>query len=144
MGLMQRRKGRRFEQWVATQYRKRYINATVRRALQAHQPYEPDVVVEGDAPDIVKSLWTECEDAAEPNPRRKMEQAERDIQKAMDAGCAGRYLPVVVWHRTGCRTRNASLRISDLLVILGYRVESGGGVLLTMDFEHFLGLLPGG
>lgn len=144
MGLMQRRKGRKFEQWVATKYRKRYPKATVRRALQAHQPYESDVMIEGDAPEIAIRIWTECEDAASPCPKRKMKQALRDIYRAQSAGRSDQDLAVVVWHRTGSRTRSATVRICDLMVILGHELPPGLGALVTMDFEDFLELLPGG
>lgn len=140
MGMMQRRKGRSFEQKIADIYRKKWPDFVVRRSLQAHRPYEPDVVVEG----VVgrHKLWTECNDAAKPNPLVKLIQAERDIEKAVSAGMYFPYLPIVVWHRLQSREVNVTMRMSSLWRFTGMWADGGSkelrDMLVTMTLDAFL------
>lgn len=108
MGLMQRRKGRAFEQSVATRLRAAFPGAVVRRTSQADGAHASDVVVEPPAPSVIGRVWWECHDAAAPNPLGKLAQAERDTLYTAA-------LPVVVWHRKGARTTRATMRLGTLL-----------------------------
>ena len=105
-------KGRSFEQRIATIVRTKWPNAIVRRSQQAHMAYEPDVVIEGEAPIMARRLWLECHDSRAPNPLTKLEQAIRDVEhKPMS-------IPTAVCHRLGARTITATLRLSDLITIM--------------------------
>jgi hypothetical protein len=124
VGKHSRTKGRAFEQLVANQYRERWPEATVRRSLQAHRPYEPDVVVEHPAGGSPSRLWTECQHADAPQPLLKLAQAERDILAAEKAGrgepvpgCL--WLPVVVWRKSGSSTVYATCRLGVLMCLTG-------------------------
>jgi len=110
MGAMQRVKGRRWEQEVANIYRRRWPTATVRRSAQGAGALEPDVVIEGDCPDLVARLWTECQCSNNPTPLVKLEQAERDCARSTET-----LYPVVVWRKSGSRTVYATCRFSTLL-----------------------------
>jgi hypothetical protein len=119
MGLMQRRKGRAFEQSVATRLRAAFPGAVVRRTSQADGAYASDVVVEPPAPSVIGRVWWECHDAASPRPLDKLAQAERDTRH-LDV------LPVVVWHRRGARMTRVTLRLGTLLKLVG---DDGFGVI---------------
>lgn len=95
MSAYSRTKGHNFERRIAAQLRAVLPKATIRRSSQADAAYEPDVVIEGDAPELAKRLWLECQHSANPDPAAKLAQAERDAP-------AGR-LPIAVTHRTGAR-----------------------------------------
>lgn len=130
MGLMQRRKGRRFEQDVATAFRQRWPHLTVRRAQQSGGAFEPDVVVEG------VPLWTECCVGAKPNPLVKLAQAERDVERFTEM-----MLPVVVWRKSGEWTMRATMRLGVLLETtranfsLSYQSSD---LVITVDFDEWL------
>lgn len=152
VGKKSRRKGRKFEQRIARALRARWPEATVRRALQSHKPYEPDLVIEGPAPLIVRSLWLELTDGKDADLRvpGKLEQAERDIDRAHPAGEWKRY-PVCIWHIIAQRRIHASMRIQTLGAIMGEVVTEAAELLgdavwadtvIEMSFEDFLNLLP--
>lgn len=154
MGKSQRIKGRAFEQLIATAYRERWPEAVVRRSLQAHQPYESDVVVEH--PDLprVAAMWTECQHAAKPAPLIKLAQAERDADKAKSVGCypstpvmGGRHpwLPVVVWRKSGAAQVNATMRHWVWATLAGIVHEPAGldRVVITLDFRDFMSAVRG-
>jgi hypothetical protein len=88
-----RAKGLAFERRIAKAFRAKYPDATVRRSQQAHQAFEPDVVIEGKAPSMVKALWIECHHG-KTAIAKKYQQAERDA-------AAHEYVrvPVVIWRR---------------------------------------------
>src|SRR5690349_6206714 len=109
MGLMQRRKGRAFERKIARALRERWPDATVRRSSQADRAYQADVFIEN-GPPLLSQLWLELHDAQSPNARKKLEQAERDVEARGDI--AG--LPIVIWHRLGERSIQASMRLWTL------------------------------
>ena len=118
MGKMQREKGKTFERQIASVLRAAFPRATVRRASQAVRAYEPDVVIEGDAPAIVRSLWLELTDSRAPEPADKLRQAEGDVDRVVAAGLPAR-LPIVVWHRLGERRIWATARLRTLVTIAG-------------------------
>lgn len=134
MGRMQKNKGKVFERKIATALRRRFPAMTVRRSLQAHKPYEPDVVVEG------VPIWWECSDTREPNPPKKMKQAERDVEKARAKGF-DYLIPVVVWHSLAKRRVWVSIRLHSLMRVIG---EDSLGLdnnpLLTLELGEFLDL----
>lgn len=135
MGAHQRNKGRSFEQLVADAYRKRWPAATVRRSLQAHQPYEPDVVIEGHP--LGARFWTECQHADSPAPLTKLAQAERDITKLNSSQPR---LPLVVWRKSGSRTVNVTTRMWCLDALAGrqHHMEAWGLLTVTLDFDEWL------
>ena len=136
MSAMQRRKGRSFEQQIATAYRGLLPHRVVRRSLQAHQPFEPDVVIEG------VPVWTECQDARHPTPEKKHQQAVRDIAKAKQHGVIhANVLPVVVWHRIRERESWATFEWSDLAFLLGVDTSKMPSMLVTVTFRDFLAAL---
>ena len=119
MGLMSRNKGKRFERDVAAQFRARF-DVLVRRASQAERADNPDVFFEA-GPVKLTRLWLELQDAREPTPAKKLDQAERDVLAWQDArtghnGYVPRW-PVVIWHRLGERHSYATMRINTLLDI---------------------------
>lgn len=135
MGKHQRDKGKAFEQLVADAYRKAWPGATVRRSLQAHRPYEPDVVVE--AHTLGERFWTECQHADDPTPLTKLAQAERDIAALNKSG--PRY-PLVVWRRSGSRTVHMTTRIWVMDAIVGrpHGMEGWRDLVVTLDFTAWL------
>jgi hypothetical protein len=139
MSLMSREKGKRFERRIADDLRRALPQATIRRSLQAHRAYEPDVVIEGDAPTLAKRLWLELTDSRAPAPLDKLAQAERDAQ---GKGC----LEVVVWHRLGERSVQATMRLGTALALFLPDAPPHLGLLafgapVTLDWDHVLGAL---
>jgi hypothetical protein len=142
MGLMQREKGKRFERDVAAQLRDRF-GVLVRRASQAERADNPDVFVET-GPVRLQRLWLELQDARQPTPEKKLQQAESDVQAW--EGKRESYVPrwpVVVWHRLGERTTWATLRINTLLDIVQPvpDAESELRETVTVEFGAFLRML---
>jgi hypothetical protein len=138
MGKHSRDKGRSFEQLVATAYRRQWKEATVRRALQAHRAFEPDVVVEGHA--LGARFWTECQHADSPEPLVKLAQAERDINR-LNTNVVR--LPLVVWRRSGSRTVQLTTRLWVLDSIAGrsHHMADWQGLVVTLDFHAWLAAL---
>jgi hypothetical protein len=137
MGRMQREKGKRFERAVAAELRKRWPDAVVRRSSQAERAYQSDVFIEG-GPPLLSRLWLELQDARNPTPLAKLEQAERDIATTR----RGDALAVVIWHRLGARECNVTMRLRVLDVIrqpiqaFGYYDQ-----VSTMTLGDFIGVL---
>ena len=165
MGKLSRTKGRSFEQDIATLYRERWSEATVRRSLQAHQPYEPDVVIEHPDQVVVSAIWSECQHAAKPTPLLKLAQAERDIKIAVSKGrspgmmptASGPvphpWLPFAIWRRSGARGKG-SVQVTTRLwawqaLLSGH---SGSGhldprieqIVITLDFADWLSSIRNG
>ena len=138
MGLLQREKGKRFERLVADLLRKAMPGCTVRRSLQAHRAYEPDVVVEG------SPLWLELTHGKAPDPEAKLRQAERDAERSGTVRWK-EPIPLVVWRRHGERSIRATLRLGSLLRLHGIETTTTGPVV-TLAFEAVLEHLtkPGG
>lgn len=99
---------------------------------------------------ILAQLWLELQDARNPNPLAKLLQAERDIR----AWCARRNpdginrtlasdrFPVVVWHRLGERSIQATTRLWVLLALTsGAPWTPGRDQVVTMPLDSFLDLL---
>lgn len=133
MGKLSRNKGKAFERKIARAYREAIpeIAEEVRRSDQSHQADDSDVTG-------LPGLWTECEDAREPNPLKKLEQAERDAKD-------GR-IPVAITHKMRAKSVQATLRLRDLVQLFN---ENAGDVGMsedqpvTMDFDDFLVLYRG-
>ena len=148
MGRISRNKGRAFEQRIASDIRRVLPRATVRRSLQAHAAYEPDIVIAGDVPAIWERLWIECHDARRPDIRAKWAQATRDSAAATLRGASS--LPLVVWHRTGERSVYCTADLSTWVEVAGLSWSrsrdgtSGDGVrhrLFTAEWETVLDVL---
>jgi hypothetical protein len=137
MGALQRTKGHNFERDIAALYRRRWPTATVRRSLQSHAAFEPDVVIEGDVPDVVARLWTECQCSNNPTPLVKLEQAERDCAKSTET-----LYPVVVWRKSGSRTTYATCRLDTLVELFGDSRVSGGHFVVTVALDDLLRGMP--
>lgn len=144
MGLMSRRKGRAFEQRIARIFRERWPDAVVRRSSQAERAHESDVFIAG-GPRVLSKLWLECQDARNPTPIAKLEQAEHDSEHVDD--CEPRFLdrtpvPVVIWHRLGAREINVTLRewAYDYVrgIVPGLRFNTAA---LTLSLDDFLDVL---
>lgn len=138
MGKKSRTKGRSFEQLVADVYRTQWPAAVVRRSLQAHRAYEPDVVVEDHR--LGQRLWTECQHADASTPLQKLAQAERDIL-ALNRPTGPRLLPIVVWRSTGSRTVSLTTRLWVLEELGGHadvHMEEWGQLVVTVDFHKWL------
>lgn len=134
MGKKSRTKGRSFEQLVADAYRTQWPTAVVRRSLQAHRAFEPDVVVEDHR--LGSQLWTECQHADASTPLQKLAQAERDLEKVNR-----KYLPIVVWRSTGSRVVNLTTRLWVLEELGGrpdLHMQEWGQLVVTCDFHKWL------
>lgn len=140
-GAHSRTKGHTFERLVADAYRKAWPTAQVRRSLQAHQPFEPDVVVEGlEAAHPAQLLWTECQHADAPTPNGKLAQAERDLAALSLPPGHRRRLPVVVWRKSGSKTVNMTTRmwVMDSFAGREHHMESWQSLVVTLDFYEWL------
>lgn len=139
MGLMQRRKGRAFEQRIAKIFRAHFPTATVRRASQADRAHQSDVYITG-GPDILSRLWLECQDARNPTPGKKLEQAERDLDMLRDPT----RLPVVIWHKLGARDINVTTSLWVLWSVAGEHCPFLSGpeqTLVTLELNAFCAML---
>ena len=137
MTALSRTKGHDFERRIASQLRAAFPRATIRRSSQAHAAYEPDVVIEGDAPPLVLRLWLELETGRAPQPEGKLRQAERDVARRADG-----YLPVVVWHLHASRSVHATMRLAVLCILVGgVGGEKAADVVVTVDWDHLLDLI---
>lgn len=135
MSARSRAYGHGFERLIARAYRAKWPDATVRRALQAHSAYEPDVVVEG------LSLWTECSCGSSVSPLKKLAQAERDVERCMERAPGTVLYPVVVWRNKGERTVWVTMRLWVLDgSVLGERwpYSPESNLVVTLDFERWL------
>lgn len=145
MGALSRRKGHNHERWVAKRLREAFPNATVRRSDQGFGAHEPDVVCEGNAPVMAKRIWWECYHGRRPDPKAKLEQAERDsLDRERDWYS---WIPVVVWREHGSRVTSATLRHVSLLYVsqgaaIGMMITRAD-MLVTVPFDDLLGLLGG-
>lgn len=111
---MQRNKGKRFERDIAALLRDRWPLAVVRRSSQAERADNPDVFFES-APERLRALWLELEDAKAPSPHAKLMQAERDIRawnerRGFSTEALTR-VPFVIWHRLAARSIQVTSRL---------------------------------
>ncbi len=148
MGLMQRRKGRAYEQLIARELRAAFPAAEVRRSSQADRAANSDVVVTGTP--VLERLWLELQDAREPTPVAKLAQAERDIAAGLRAGrattatTAAVRLPVVIWHRLGARSHHVTTRLWVLDTLRGgpppAASTESAATIVTVDLAPFIEL----
>lgn len=146
MGRLSRTKGVAFEQLIAVDLRRALPRATIHRSSQADRPYNPDVVIEGDAPELARRLWLELEDSARPSPLDKLAQAERDSVHPRQTHLPGVAYParlcVVVSHKKRARSIQATMRCEDWLEIVMPRDYMGvpliRGIPMTIDWEQLL------
>ena len=137
MGALSRRKGRSMEQDIATMYRHRWPGVVVRRSVQAHRAYEPDVVVEGYVVPHYQ-LWTECFHGKAPAPLVKLDQAERDVAALTQPD---KWLPIVVWRKHGSGQTHVTLRLSTLGYLVERPVILPADPVATLDFGELLRLI---
>lgn len=138
---LSREKGKVFERGIARNLREAMPGATVRRSQQAHRAYEPDLVIEGNAPLLAKRLWLELTDSRAPSPLDKLAQAERDTSRLSPTGYP---LPIVVWHKTGGRSVQATMRLATLVEVMGMGLPLGpnwAGLPVTVDWQQVLARL---
>lgn len=135
MSMMQRRKGRGFEQRVARMFREHWPEAMVIRASQAERAHNSDVFVEV-GPDVLRRLWLELQDAREPSPIAKLQQAERDIA----ASAYPHRLPCVIWHKLGARDIHVTTRAWVFDAIRG-QLTYVTHTPITMTLDDFVAVL---
>ncbi len=138
MGLLSRVKGKVFERKLAAILRPLWPEAVVRRASQADRAHQADVYVTN-GPPLLERLWIEAQDARNPTPLAKLEQAEGDIAESPVALARDR-LPVVVWHRYGERTIQATTRLWVLDAMRSQLTRVDDSVV-TMGLPEFLALV---
>ena len=151
MGAMQREKGKRFERDIAARLREVFPDADVRRSSQADRAANSDVVVTGEP--LLERLWLELQDARDPTPLAKLQQAERDIAVARRTGVNYR-MPIVIWHRIRERTSQVTTRLWVLDEIRGrpngaFQELAEHGPLdvdldeaaVTLDLDAFIAIL---
>lgn len=119
MGILSKRKGRAHEQAIATKLRAALPQAIVRRSDQGHGAHEPDVVVEGDAPEEVRRLWIECQHARRPNPLKKLDQARHD-----STGKTWVRIPVAVVRKHGSTDDTVTMGWDDFIWLMTGRVPN--------------------
>lgn len=134
MGKLSREKGHDFERQIARDLRALWPGADVHRSSQADRARESDVVIEGNAPALAKDLWLELQDAREPNPRKKLIQAQGDVRRSSPG------IPVVVWHQLAKRSINVSMLAGDYILLALGRVICDDR-MITLDWEDFKSLL---
>lgn len=136
MGALSRTKGHQWERDVATMLRSSFPDATVRRSDQGFGAYEPDVVIEGNASPLLKSLWIECQCSRKPTPLDKLCQAERDAKAIWR-------VPVCIWRMHGARTGYATMRLGRVFAMHNAQGLSGLTALapVTMPLASFLAML---
>lgn len=128
-----RYKGAQYERDIAKIVRAAIPGADCHRSSQADRAHNSDIVVEGHP--AMERLWLELEHTRSPSPRRKLEQAERD----MAVKRASHRIAVVVWKRHGEQRSYVTMRITALLELIG-RVGRGDA-LVTLELGEFLELV---
>lgn len=146
IGKLSRDKGGAFERKIAKLLRKEFPGATVHRTQQADRAYESDLVVEGCDSAGIASIWWELNDARQPNPRKKLLQAERDVldlHKRRKGMKGDMKLPVVVWHRFRQHTINATLTLPSLIWLAFGTAYGNWGTPepVTLDLHDLLAMI---
>ena len=143
MGLLSRNKGKTFERAIATEMRKFWPDALIRRASQGERADNADVFIEF-GPAFLKQLWLELQDAINPTPMVKLMQAERDVARVSAiAGAPIRY-PIVVWHKIRARTIFVSMRSKTFDYLRGHSAlaqDVMGDLMVTIELPDFLAIL---
>jgi hypothetical protein len=135
---MQREKGKRFERDIARVFREAWPGTVVRRSSQAERAYNSDIFVEG-GPLFLSSLWLELQDAKNPTPLAKLEQAEGDI--ASQRGIGGPRHAIIIWHRLASRTVNVTLRACVFDALRGFISDPIDKCPVTLDLVDFISLM---
>lgn len=146
MGGMSTRKGKVYEREVARILRAAWPGADVRRTSQADRAGNSDVVAVGHP--LLERLWLELNDARKPNPLAKLQQAERDVDRA-NARLVGRApfeqgrLPVVIWHRIRERSHQVTTRLWVVDELRQARFANAGTekTIVTLDLDAFIAIL---
>ena len=136
MSKLSTTKGKTFERKIAAIIRERWPDAMVVRASQGERAHNSDVFIEC-GPPMLTRLWLECQDSRSPTPRAKLEQAERDIGGSSDPS----RIPVVIWHRLGCREIDVMTRLWVLDALRGPLAVRTRYECVAMRLEDFLDLL---
>lgn len=136
MGLMQRRKGRAFEQRIASLLREEFPSIDIRRSSQADRAVQSDVYCTGHP--LLERLWLELNDARNPQPLVKLEQAENDCQ--CWAFPNSNRLPVVIWHRLREQAIYCTMRLWVLDAIRG-ELHAVRDEVVTMTLDSFVAIL---
>lgn len=140
----QREKGKTFERAIAAQARLLWPDAIIRRGSQAERADNSDVFFEH-GPSLLKKLWLELQDAANPTPMGKMLQAEGDIASVKARGGNGDRYAIVIWHKLRERKIQVTMRsktYDDLRRIPPTaRLALQDHALITMQLEDFFSLL---
>lgn len=140
---LSRDKGKVFERKIARILRERFPQhaADVRRSDQGHGAADSDVTG-------LPWIWVECQDAREPTPVAKLEQAEADLGAA--TGDAAAKIPIAITHKLRSRSMQVMLRLSSLdriaSVAVGetpasLEVADVGFTPVTLELGDFLDLL---
>lgn len=118
MGKISRTKGKVFERRWAQIVRDAFpeLAHQIKRSIQSRG-------VEREGCDVAgfPKVWFECNHEIDPNPRKKLEQAERDRPDAT-------FLPVAVVLRNRSRSITVFLRLEHLV-----QISSGFGSTLNLD-----------
>lgn len=139
MALFSRAKGKRGERAIATKIRERFpqFASDIRRSIQSRAAEESDVTG-------LPGFWLEINFAVNPNPLDKLVQAEHDVSVSLTRK---KDIPVAITHKTGARTSQATMRLSNLVmlsegtVILLSTEPKLVGIPVTMDLEAFFDLV---
>jgi len=110
----------------------------VRRSSRADGAANSDVVITGDP--LLERLWLELQDARDPTPLAKLQQAERDIDLAQRASDRLDRLPVVIWHRIRERSHQVTTRLWVVDEFRGVSAHSRTAVV-TLDLQAVLELV---
>jgi hypothetical protein len=136
------RKGKVYERQVARFLRTAWPRADVRRTSQADRARNSDVIAT-ESP-LLERLWLELNDARDPNPLAKLQQAERDIDLAAPPSSdVNQRLPVVIWHRICERSHQVTTRlwvVDELRARPGCPGERDAAVV-TLDLRAFIELI---
>lgn len=143
MGLKSRRKGKAFERAIAAEMRKFWPEALIRRASQGERADNSDVFVEY-GPEFLRTLWLELEDAIDPNPHKKLAQAEEDVARVSKiVGSPTRY-PIVIWHKIRARTIFVAMRAKIFDYLRGHPQLPSvvtSDLMVTIELPDFLAIL---
>tara|TARA_A100001391_G_scaffold122821_1_gene83729 strand:- start:5410 stop:5880 length:471 start_codon:yes stop_codon:yes gene_type:complete len=115
MSKMQRIKGKVFERKIARKLRETFPEFAdeIRRSIQSRQAEESDVTG-------LPGFWIECQDAKQPTPTKKLEQAERDVRVARQVDTT---IPIAVTHKIRAKDILVTLRLHHLHYIFGHNLN---------------------
>ena len=135
MGKLSRNKGKTFERQIASLIRSRFphLAENIRRSIQSRKAEESDVTG-------LPGFWLECQDAIDPTPLAKLEQAERD-SLASETRKADHC--VAITHRIRGRVIYATMRL-ETVVALSWVTDAAlthGLIPITMTLDDFFTLI---